>query len=1133
MLEETAKNTTENRVGGVEAKVGPELDKELYELLFQALNDAIILLEAATGTVVAVNETFCQLTGLTRIEAVGSPLAVFLGGEPPFTAAALEAYIREAVAGGPQLFEWQFSDRRGRRLWLEFSLQAFTHGAQTYVVAAARSIQERQARAQQIQEKAGAMMALVDALQDVALLLDRDGTILAANAAARARLQMVTADCLGRNIFDLLPPAVAKYRKARFEEAVETGKILHLEDANWGRHILSIVYPLKDAQGEVRHVGIYAMDVTELRKTERELAKTKTRLQCLLDHVPVALYGCDPTDCGRLTYLSKSIERLTGFTVEEILGDPFFWCQHIHPEDRRRYQAREEYLEHGHPTSLEYRFLCKDGRYCWLHDEFIVVSDAQGKPTEFIGSLLDITATREAREALIRSEARYRVIVECQNDLIYRFDPQTTLLFVNDAVCRFLGKSYEELVGTSFLTQFVESDQQALRAWLTDFNPDHPVASRECQVLLPEGQRRWLALMVYAFFDEREQVQEFQAVGRDITERVKVEEALRQSEHRFRTITESSLVGIFVLQDGVLRYVNPAMARMFGYEPEEMLNGLNVLELVHPDHRDFIQQKIAERLAGVPSERYTVLARRRDGQVLYCELTGNLIMYEGRPAILVIVVDVTQRWQAEAALRASEEKFRLLVERMNDGLGIADAHLNIVYVNPRFCDMLGYAAEELLGRPVTTLVDDDNRRILLEQFEQRQRGVETPYQLVWTRKDGSKVPTLVSPRPIFDEQGRFQGSFAIMTDTSIYHMAEAALQRREQYFRQLTENVSDVIGLLDAAGKFTYLNPTVERLLGFTPAELQGRAIFSLVHPHDQAVLRARFQQLLQEAAEDFTAVVQIRHKQGTWHIWQLKGRNLSHDPVVAGIVINAQDITEQKKLEEALQQSAKKLRALTAQIFAAQETERRRLSLELHDELGQSLTALKLQLRSISNKLRKDQTRLREECSQMLDYINEVIENVRRLSHDLCPSLLDNVGLGAALRHLLENYRMFYKVSDNLNDLDDIDKYLSGSTKIHLYRIFQEILTNIEKHAKATAINIAVHRENSRLAITVTDNGCGFPVENLEQKASQTGLGLSAINERIHMLGGSLKITTKEKAGTSIHFSVPLQKKGISKKRG
>jgi len=569
---------------------------------------------------------------------------------------------------------------------------------------------------------------------------------------------------------------------------------------------------------------------------------------------------------------------------------------------------------------------------------------------------------------------------------------------------------------------------------------------------------------------------------------------------------------------------------MFGYTPEELIDTIDVMELVHPDYQELIRRKIGERLAGAPPEQYAIAGRRRDGTVIHCELTSSRIEYEGQPALLAVVIDISQRWQAEASLRASEEKFRNLVEKMNDGLGICDAQQRITYVNPRFCELIGYHESELLGKPLKELLDQENQEILAQQFSRRRAGQEHPYQLVWTRKDGSQLPTLVSPRPLFDEHGVFRGSFAILTDISRYREAELALQRREQYFRQLTDNVSDVIGLLTAKGLITYLNPAIERLLGFTPQELLGVSIFSLVHPQDRSTLWDRFQELLEHRQETFSVVCQVADRGGDWHIWHLKGRNLLQDPVVAGIVINAQDITEQKKLEEALQQSAKKLRALTAQIFAAQETERRRLSLELHDELGQSLTALKLQLRSLSNKLRKDQARLKEECSQMLEYINNVVENVRRLSHDLCPSLLENVGLGAALRHLLENYRNFYRVADDLQEIDEVERYLSHSAKIHLYRIFQEILTNIDKHSQASAIRLEIRRQGRQLTATVADNGRGFPTGS-DPKAAQCGLGLSAIQERIVMLGGTLDIQTGPGAGTTISFSLPLQKKSSAKK--
>jgi two-component system NarL family sensor kinase len=160
-----------------------------------------------------------------------------------------------------------------------------------------------------------------------------------------------------------------------------------------------------------------------------------------------------------------------------------------------------------------------------------------------------------------------------------------------------------------------------------------------------------------------------------------------------------------------------------------------------------------------------------------------------------------------------------------------------------------------------------------------------------------------------------------------------------------------------------------------------------------------------------------------------------------------------------------------------------------------------------------------------MLTYINEVVENVRRLAHDLSPSLLENVGLGAALHHLLENFRKFYRIKENLQELEGIEAALPAEGKIHLYRIFQEILTNIEKHSQASEVSIKVVRTDHRLSCIVTDNGRGIPVGPGDLSGGSRGLGLPAISERLLMLGGNLEISSHPGGGTQIHFVVPLRK--------
>jgi len=306
------------------------LNKALYHLLFNAVNDAIVLIDVQTGSFVEVNDKFCEMTGFSRQEAKGIPLAALFTGESPFTSLEAQEYIQKALSEGPQLFEWLALDRNGRRHWVELNLTAALIGHKRYLVAAVRDIQARKEAEEKVKRSEEAFLALLNAIQDVALLLDPEGIILAANASAARIFRRSTAELIGHNVYELLPPDLAAARKAKADEVVRTGRIGRFEDTHRGIHIFNIVYPLFDAGGHVTRIGIYAIDLTEEKKTREELEKVKARLEYLLDHSPSALYSCSHTECCKMFYVSRNIVNLTGFSREEILVDPFFLGQ-AHP----------------------------------------------------------------------------------------------------------------------------------------------------------------------------------------------------------------------------------------------------------------------------------------------------------------------------------------------------------------------------------------------------------------------------------------------------------------------------------------------------------------------------------------------------------------------------------------------------------------------------------------------------------------------------------------------------------------------------------------------------------------------------------------------------------------------------------
>ncbi len=240
--------------------------------------------------------------------------------------------------------------------------------------------------------------------------------------------------------------------------------------------------------------------------------------------------------------------------------------------------------------------------------------------------------------------------------------------------------------------------------------------------------------------------------------------------------------------------------------------------------------------------------------------------------------------------------------------------------------------------------------------------------------------------------------------------------------------------------------------------------------------------------------------------------------------------INDLRRMEESLKETESHLRRLSAQLISTQEQERKRISRELHDELGQALTLMKLQLRQVENRLHSDQTEIRDDCEDILRYIDRVIEDVRRLSRDLCPAVLEEHGLTTALRRLVSNLIKTYKINvifDSGNG--DLDRLFPHDTGMHIYRIIQEALTNIGKHSQARNASVIVTTHDGMVSFLITDDGKGIDMKNkaIVKASAEQGLGLSTMVERVRMLGGSFDIWSEEGKGTHITFTVPEREVG------
>ena len=236
-------------------------------------------------------------------------------------------------------------------------------------------------------------------------------------------------------------------------------------------------------------------------------------------------------------------------------------------------------------------------------------------------------------------------------------------------------------------------------------------------------------------------------------------------------------------------------------------------------------------------------------------------------------------------------------------------------------------------------------------------------------------------------------------------------------------------------------------------------------------------------------------------------------------------DVTERKRAEESLRESERQLRSLSSQILTAQETERRRIAREIHDEMGGALAVLKLRTSQVERNLPDNRTDLKEELLRNLTHIDEIIENARRLSRDLSPSILEDIGLTPALRWLVDNFVKDYQIQMAL-DIAGIDHLFPKDSQIMIYRVFQEALTNIGKHAQAASVSAQVQLAADSVSFIIEDDGRGFDLRSARAKEDpEKGLGLAIMDERARMLGGSLEIKSAAGKGTRVTLFIPLGK--------
>ena len=874
----------------------------------------------------------------------------------------------------------------------------------------------------------------------------------------------------------------------------------------------------------VREVGEdigFALHVIEQEahgaSTLEELHRERDLTGLLLDTSPVAIAVVDAQ--GSIVRANSEAERVLGLRKDDITqrtyNDPAW---HIvdcggNPFPDEQLPVRRVLRERRAVYGVEHAIQWSTGERVLLSVNAAPVWSDKGDITQVVCSMQDVTAQRRVEAALRQSERTFRLLFESMtsgfvlHEMIFDDEGKPVdfrFLAANPAFERLSGLKASDIVGRTLSDVSPDTEPIWMETYGRVVTSGEPVEFESYSKIVG-GQLR-----IAAYSPEAGKVA---VVFEDISERTRVEAALRESESRYRALFEQSVDAIYLgTLDGKVINVNQPWLDLYGYTREDM-NDFRVEEVfVVPEDRDAFVQQVRE--TGFVSD--VVQFKKKDGTVFDCQrvvsaqrdMQGNVVLLQS------ITRDVTEARAAERTLRASEERFRSLFEQSMDPIMLVEVDGSNVRANQAWLNLFGYSMEELPGLNMLQFYANPEER---EDFMRRiaEAGI-VEGEVRFKKKDGTVMECVRSVVALRDGEGEVVALQGVVRDITEAKRQKEALADELTRRRILLEQSRDGIVVLDQDGKVAEANLRFAQMLGYSPEEVLQLHVWDWDVPHPSGELMDMVR-TVDESGDHFET--QHLRKDGTVYDVEIS----TNGAVFGGrklVFCVCRDITDRKRAEKELAESLELLRQLAQRVEAAREEERTAIARDLHDRVGQSLTALKLDLGRLTRSHQAMEPGVVALLRGMEAIVDSSADDVRRISSELRPGALDDLGLAGAISWQLDETRMRTSLKCLL-DVPSTDIDLDPARRTALFRVFQELVTNVVRHAAATSVHVTLEPKGEACVLTVADDGRGAEMKQLNDSQS---LGVIGMRERLHPYGGELHYDSESGRGTIARVVMPLR---------
>jgi len=1100
--------------------------KNLSALVEQA-SDAIISTDI-NFHIKTWNKGAEKLYGYTSEEVVGKSISDIIQNRiPPEKRQLIK---RELDRLGYFQTESDFKNKKGETKFVLASVTTIRKGdVITGYVAVHRDISERKQLEDQlirfneeleekVTQKTAELTGIIERITDGFIAFDKNWCYTYVNQKAGEMIRLDPASLIGKYVWDVFPDLVGTPIYDLFNKAFKEQKYYSNTDyyAPLDLWQENHIYPSPEG------ISVFIRSIDYKIKAEEKINASNERFQIVANATNDAVWDWDLVN--HTIWWNKNYHSQFGYSPEEITPVSSRY-NGIHPDDRARVtEGISHSIETRQPYwSDEFRFLKADGTHVHVLDRGYIMYNAKNQPYRMVGAMIDVTGIRKAEEKIISNEKRFRALLRNSTDGLTLVDADGSVVDISPSGSRILGYSYDEMIGKARPDMVHPDDQHKVaKAMATVKQEPGSIVVTEYRHKLPDGRYSWLECSYNNLLDEPF-VNAIVLNYRDITERKASEEKLRDNEKMLSRAQEIGQFGSWEY-DAITHKINwsDSMYQIHGIDKNLPVTIDLFFQQLYPQDIDKVKnvfknlQEKEQRL----KEEYRF--KKGDGEIRYAYTILDAIFENGRfRKAMGVVQDITERKKAEEILLQSQARYRKAqsqgklghweLDLANMSLYLSDEIFSIYNLQP---DSMTDGFDSLME-----IIHPDDKAFFAKEMDavlKSQKKMDIVHRIV--RKNGDMLYIHEIAELEKNELGQPFRLIGMAQDITDQKMADEKLRRSEHKYRLLFENnpmpmwMSSIpeLNILD-------VNESALKQYGYTREEFLRLNSMDLRPAEDNELL---FMDAGQNATTSGTSL-QWRHKKkdGTIIYVEIFNYQIIYEgkPVWLGLSI---DITEKTKAEALLKKSYEDVRQLASHLQNVREEERAHMAREIHDELGQQLTGLKMDISWLVRKKDLDENLRDKKMKEVLTFIDGTVNTVRKLSAELRPSILDDLGLVEALEWWSNEFEKRAGITCNFQR-PEYPLEVPSSLAIGLFRIYQESLTNVVRHAEATKVFARLEAENHQLILKITDDGKGFDTSNIGHKKT---LGLLGMKERTLMMGGSYEIKSQPGKGTTVTIAAPFE---------